>query len=60
MTTGVAQNVTISSSGADILTIDGPGIAGTGILIDNASAFTLTISAPVCARRFSGLDKQLR
>jgi autotransporter-associated beta strand protein len=45
MATGVAQNVTISSSAAQILTIDGVG--GTGILIDNASAFTLTITARV-------------
>ena len=43
MATGVAQNVTISSSAAQILTIEGVG--GTGILIDNASAFTLTINA---------------
>ena len=47
MATGVAQNVTISSSAAQILTIDGVGIPGTGILIDNASAFTLTITARV-------------
>ena len=47
MTTGVAQNVTISSSAAAILTIDGLGIPGTGILIDNTSAFTLTITARV-------------
>jgi autotransporter-associated beta strand protein len=46
MATGVAQNVTISSSAAQILTIEGVGI-GTGILIDNASAFTLTITARV-------------
>ena len=47
MATGVAQNVTISATAANILTIDGVGIAGTGILIDNASAFTLTITARV-------------
>ena len=47
MATGVAQNVTISSSAAQILTIEGVGILGTGILIDNASAFTLTITARV-------------
>ena len=47
MATGVAQNVTISSSAAQILTIDGVGILGTGILIDNANAFTLTITARV-------------
>ena len=44
MTTGVAQNVTISAS-AGTLTIN--GISSTGILVDNASAFTLTISAPL-------------
>ena len=45
MTTGVAQNVTISSTAANILTIEGVG--GTGILIDNTNAFTLTITARV-------------
>jgi autotransporter-associated beta strand protein len=45
MATGVAQNVTISSSAAQILTIE--GVLGTGILIDNTSAFTLTITARV-------------
>ena len=45
MATGVTQNVTISASGANILTINGVG--GTGILIDNTNAFTLTISARV-------------
>jgi autotransporter-associated beta strand protein len=43
MATGVTQNVTISGSAA--LTIGGVG--GTGILIDNTNAFTLTITAPV-------------
>ena len=47
MATGVAQNVTISSSAAQILTINGVGILGTGILIDNTSAFTLEITARV-------------
>ena len=47
MATGVAQNVTISASLANILTIEGVGIPGTGILIDNASAFTLTITARI-------------
>ena len=37
----------LGSSGAQILTIDGLGITGTGILIDNASAFTLTITARI-------------
>ena len=45
MATGVAQDVTIFATGANILTIEGVG--GTGILIDNASAFTLTIAARV-------------
>jgi autotransporter-associated beta strand protein len=45
MATGVAQNVAISSTAAQILLIEGFG--GTGILIDNASAFTLTITARV-------------
>lgn len=44
MTTGVAQNVTLSAS-AGTLTINGLG--GTGILVDNPNAFTLTISAPL-------------
>ena len=44
MTTGVAQNVTLSGTGA-ALTINGVG--GTGIQIDNPNAFTLTISAPL-------------
>ena len=43
MTTGVAQNVTLSGSVA--LTIN--GVAGIGILINNPNAFTLTISAPL-------------
>ena len=45
MATGVTQNVTLSASGANILTIGGVG--GIGILVDNSNAFTLTISAPV-------------
>ena len=45
MATGVAQNVTISASGVNILTINGVG--GTGVLIDNANAFTLTISSRI-------------
>jgi fibronectin-binding autotransporter adhesin len=45
MATGVAQNVTLSSSAAQILTIE--GFDGTGILIDNASAFTLAITARI-------------
>src|SRR5207237_5602198 len=49
MTGSVGQNVTISDSGFT-LTLNGNtinGTAGLGILIDNASAFTLTINAPV-------------
>jgi autotransporter-associated beta strand protein len=45
MTDGVAQNVTLSSTGGASLNISGLGILGTGILVDNASAFTLTITA---------------
>ena len=44
MTTGVGQNVTISGS---TLTLQGNtinGTAGLGILVDNANAYTLTIS----------------
>jgi autotransporter-associated beta strand protein len=49
MTTGVGQNVTISAT-AGTLTLQGNtinGTAGLGILLDNTSAFALTISAPV-------------
>ena len=45
MTTGVAQNVTLSDSSNFVLTIN--GVDGTGILINNPNAFTLTISAGV-------------
>jgi autotransporter-associated beta strand protein len=47
MTTGVGQNVTISGS---TLTLNGNTINGTsglGILVDNSSAYTLTINAPL-------------
>jgi len=50
MTTGVQQNVTISLSGGTALTLNGNtinGTAGLGILMDNSSAFALTITAPV-------------
>ena len=50
MTGSVGQNVTISDSGALILSLSGGtinGTAGLGILIDNANASTLTITAPV-------------
>ncbi len=42
MTDPVAQNVTVTGSA---LTIN--GVAGSGILINNTNAFTLTINAPV-------------
>ena len=45
MTDPVAQNVTISASVAQILTIDGG--SGIGVLINNTSAFTLTIDCRV-------------
>ena len=45
MTTGVAQNVTLSDSSNFVLTIN--GVDGTGILVNNPNAFTLTISAGV-------------
>ena len=41
----VTQNVTISASAANILTINGVG--STGVLIDNGAAFTLEITARV-------------
>jgi autotransporter-associated beta strand protein len=47
MTDSVAQNVTLSSNAAAVLTISGLGTLGTGILIDNTNAFTLTITARV-------------
>jgi hypothetical protein len=47
LTAGLTQNVTISASGANILTINGTGIAGTGIMIDSGTAFSLTISARI-------------
>ena len=49
MATGVTQNVTISASGTNVLTINGVG--GTGILIDNPNAFTLTITAAYSGRQ---------
>ncbi|MFL6515525.1 MAG: beta strand repeat-containing protein [Chthoniobacterales bacterium] len=50
MTNGVAQNVTITASSPSVLQISGNtinGTAGLGILVDNASAFSLAISAPI-------------
>src|SRR5437870_2208797 len=48
MATGIGQNVTIA--GTATLTLAGNiinGAAGLGILVDNTSAYTLTINAPV-------------
>src|SRR2546429_7982871 len=48
MATGVGQNVTIGGTG--VLTLAGNtinGTAGLGILVDNISAFTLTINCPI-------------
>ena len=50
MTGSIGQNVTLSASGGVTLTLNGNtinGTAGLGILIDNANANTLTISAPL-------------
>ena len=49
MKTGVGQNVIVSAS-AGTLTLNGNtinGTAGLGILVDNTSAFTLTVNAPI-------------
>jgi autotransporter-associated beta strand protein len=45
MATGVIQNVTLSANPGATLNISALGIPGTGILVDNTNAFTLTISA---------------
>jgi len=45
MATGVVQNVTLSANPGAVLNISGLGILGTGILVDNTNAFTLTITA---------------
>ena len=45
MATGVIQNVTLSGPGA--LSISALSIPGTGILVDNTNAFTLTITANI-------------
>ena len=50
MTGSIGQNVTISDSGGNTLTLNGNtinGTAGLGILVDNANAFALTINAPI-------------
>ena len=45
MTTGVVQNVT--SLAPATLNLSGLSMLGTGILVDNTNAFTLTITAAV-------------
>ena len=47
MTDGVVQNVTISGTGGATLSLSALSILGTGILVDNTNAFTLTITAAV-------------
>ena len=47
MTTGVVQNVTLSADPGAILNLSGLSMLGTGILVDNTNAFTLTITANV-------------
>jgi len=45
MATGVVQNVTISANAGAVLSISALSILGTGFLVDNTNAATLTISA---------------
>ena len=45
MATGVIQNVTLSANAGAVLSISALSILGTGILVDNANAATLTITA---------------
>ena len=45
MATGVIQNATLSANPGATLSISGLGILGTGILVDNTNAATLTITA---------------
>ena len=45
MTDGVTQNVTLSANPGAVLNISALSMLGTGILVDNTNAFTLTISA---------------
>src|SRR6478735_5392676 len=45
MATGVVQNVTLSANPAAVLNISALSILGTGILVDNTNAVTLTITA---------------
>ena len=45
MATGVIQNVTLSANPGAVLSISALSILGTGILVDNTNAVTLTITA---------------
>ena len=45
MATGVIQNVTLSANPGAVLNISALSILGTGILVDNTNAVTLTITA---------------
>ena len=45
MATGVVQNVTLSANPGAVLNISALSMLGTGILVDNSNAFTLTITA---------------
>src|SRR4029077_2615887 len=47
MATGVVQNVTLSANPGAVLNISGLSILGTGILVDNTNAVTLTITASI-------------
>ena len=47
MATGVTQNVTISGTGGATLSLSALSMLGTGILVDNTNAFTLTITANI-------------
>ena len=51
MTDGVIQNVTISADPGAVLNISALSMLGTGILVDNTNAFTLTITAAVSIGR---------
>ena len=58
MTGNTGQNVVISGSALNPLTLSGGTINGTGglgILVDNTNAFALTVSAPM----FAGLRRTL-
>jgi len=47
MAIGVIQNATLSANPGATLSISGLGILGTGILVDNTNAATLTITAAI-------------